>query len=507
MNTSFILRRFLSICLLLVSLFSIGQNKNYTEKLPLVDKYFDSLLKEWNIPGLAIGIVYKDQLIYSKGFGYRDLEKKLPVEPTTLFPIASNTKLFTATAACMLAEEHKLSLDKPVKNYLPSLNFYTEELNAKVTLRDMLSHRTGLPRYDGLWVSAPYTRKELIEKISYMKPQLGFREGYIYNNVMFAASGATMEAVTGMSWEDIIRQKLFRPLQMNASCFNSSEMKSNGNYSLSYFEDDSTKKVLPKQFEAQSEALGPAGTIKSNIEEMSHWMIAQLNGGRYNGANVIPVAAINQTMVPNTIAEKESRWPELSNSLYCMGRTIQTYKGYKITSHTGSIDGFYSNLTFIPQEHIGIFIVFNAVKAGSLRSVISLPVIDRLLSLPATPWSQRYYQGYIFDRFQEKKERDSLQALRVPGTHPSHAINAYTGIYTHPVYGDIKIELENNQLIFTFRTQRSVLYHFHYDQFVTNESKTDKADFRLSFLTNTKGDIQRISMAPYADPATEFIKR
>ncbi len=500
------IRRFVLTGLIFITLQACAQTNPFEKKFALVDRYFDSLIKEWNIPGLAIGIVYNDQLVYSRGFGYRNLEKKLPVENTTLFPIASNTKLFTATAACMLSEEKKLSLDKPVKTYLPDINFFTDELNAKVTLRDMLSHRTGLPRYDGFWVNASYSRKDLVAKVNYMKPQFGFREGYIYNNVMVAVAGIAMEQVTGISWENIIRQKILQPLQMTATCFSSSDMKNNGNYSLSYFEDNN-KQLQPRQYEAQSEALGPAGVIKSSVEEMSHWMIAQLNGGKYKGSQAIPTSAINQTLVPNTIEDYQGRWPELSNALYCLGRTIQMYKGYKITSHTGSIDGFYSNLTFVPDQHLAIFIVHNAVEAGSLRSVISLPVIDRLLDLPATGWSQRYLAGRFFDKAQEKKARDSVKALRVSNTNPSHSLTAYTGTYTHPAYGNIKIELQNNQLVMIIRSQQSLLYHFHYDQFITDESKTDKPDFRLTFLTGTRGDIASIRMSPFGDPVTEFIKQ
>ena len=154
-------RAFSFIFLLLLSCGVFSQQHPFAKKFPVVDAWFDSVMKEWNIPGLALGIVYKDQLIYGKGYGYRDLEKKLPVETTTLFPIASNTKLFTATAACMLAEEGKLNLHRPVKNYLPAINFNSDELTAKVTLHDMLSHRTGLPRYDGIWIHAPFSRKQL----------------------------------------------------------------------------------------------------------------------------------------------------------------------------------------------------------------------------------------------------------------------------------------------------------------------------------------------------------
>ena len=329
---------------LFIAISSYSQTNPFQKKFPLIDRYVDSLLKEWNVPGLALGIVYKDQLIYAKGYGYRDVQNKLPVDSKTIFPIASNTKLFTATAAVMLEEEGKLSLDKPVRTYMPSLNFYNDELNTKVTLRDMLSHRTGLPRYDGIWVASPFTRKETVAKVAYMKPVLGFREGYIYNNMMFASAGAVMENVTGKSWENIIREKIFQPLDMKTTCFTDEEMMKTNNYSLSYFEPDSTSRLLPEMYAAQSDALGPAGTIKSNIEEMSHWMIAQLNGGKYKGVQAIPGDAIKQTLIPNNIADRQGKWDELSNSLYTLGRTIQTYKGYKIATHTGSIDGFYSNL-------------------------------------------------------------------------------------------------------------------------------------------------------------------
>jgi CubicO group peptidase (beta-lactamase class C family) len=500
-------RGFLLSLILLLSFNVFGQQHPFAKKIPLVDAWIDSLMKEWNIPGLALGVVYKDQLIYGKGYGYRDLEKKLPVETTTLFPIASNTKLFTATAACMLAEEAKLSLNRPVKNYLPAINFNNDELNAKVTLLDMLSHRTGLPRYDGIWVNATFNRKDLVSKIGYMRPQYGFREGYIYNNMMFSGAGVVMEQVTGMSWEEIIRQKLFAPLNMSASCFTTEEMKKYGNYSLSYFEPDSTHRLLAKKYEAQSEALGAAGTIKSSIEDMSHWMIAQLNKGMYNGKKVISQSVIEQTLEPNSIADKEGRWDELSNTLYCLGRSIQTYKGIKIASHTGSIDGFFSQLIFLPKQQLSVFIVFNAVEAGSLRSVITYPVIDRLLNLGYTPWSQRYRETYVFEKARGKRMVDSIRATQVKNTNPSHPLTAYKGTFANNIYGNINIELVNNELILVFRRQRSVLKHFHYDQFITDDKDSDAPDFRLQFMVNDKGDIDRITMRPFGDPQTEFVKK
>lgn len=498
--------KFLIITFLLLASISNAQQTPFEKKIPLIDRYIDSLMKDWNIPGLALGIVYKDQLIYAKGYGYRDLENKLPVQTTTIFPIGSNTKLFTATAGCMFAEEGKLHLDKPVRTYMPSLNFNNDELNAKVTIRDMLSHRTGLPRYDGIWAVYPFSRKEMIDKISQMKPQLGFREGYIYNNMMYVASGTVMESISGISWEDIIRKRFFQSLQMNASCFTHDDMVKSGDFSYAYFEPDSTRRLQKINRLTVNDAVGPAGTIKSNVEDMSHWMIAQLNAGKYKGQQVIPQAAIHQTLIPNSIADKVSKWDELSNSIYCLGRTIQTYKGHKINMHTGSIDGYYSNLTFVPSENIGIFMVHNSVSAGSIRPIMALPVIDLLLNFSKTSWSERYMQEYLKSKADSKREKDSVNATQVNNTVPSHSLNNYVGKYTNPMYGEMYIEMQNNQLLLRLRGQSSLLYHFHYDQFYTKEEATGKPDFRINFFTNSKGEIDRFSVQLFADSA-EFVKK
>lgn len=498
--------KILFIIFLYSSLFGYSQSNPFQKKFPLIDQYIDSLMKTWKIPGLAIGVVYGDQLIFGKGYGYRDLEKKLPVQTTTIFPIASNTKLFTATSVCMLANEGKLNLDKPVKTYMPSLNFFNDELNAGVTLRDMLSHRTGLPTYNGIWISSTSTRKEAVEKVAYMKPMLGFREGFIYNNMMFAASGAVIENISGTSWEEDTRKRLLQPLEMNATVFTDTEMIGTGNFSYSYFAPDSTKELKKITYMAQSNALGPAGTIKSTIEDMSHWMIVQLNNGKYKGRQVIPESVIRETLIPNNIADKTSRWNELSNGLYGLGRQIQMYKGYKITTHTGSIDGFYSNLTFIPSEKLGVFVIYNSRPAGIIRTVIAFPIIDRLLDLAKTNWSERYLKIDSNEIAADVKERDSIKASAIKNTVPSHPLKDFTGVYQSPIYGEMQVELKDNLLIMMFRKQQSSLIHFHFDQFVTNEQMTDRPEFRLHFLTGANGEIDRISLRPYGDAVAEFVK-
>ena len=172
-----------------------GQAPTFKKELPKVDQYIQQLMTEWEIAGSAVSIVYKDKVIFSKGYGYRDVANKLAVTTKTTFGIASNSKLFTSMAAAMLHEEKKLDLDKPVRTYMPELHFATGELDEKLTLRDMLSHRSGVPRWDGVWSGSGYTLQEILDRLQYMKPSMGFREGYLYNNNMYAAAGAVTAKV------------------------------------------------------------------------------------------------------------------------------------------------------------------------------------------------------------------------------------------------------------------------------------------------------------------------
>lgn len=493
------------ILLLLFPLFVSAQDKGFADKSSKIDSYANQLLTDWNIPGLALVIVQKDRVIYSKGYGYRDLEKKLPVTENTIFPIASNTKLFTATIAAQMALEGKLSLDVPVKQYLPDLSFNNPELNFKVTLRDMLSHRTGLPAYDGIWLNAPFKRKELISKIQYMKPALGFREGYIYNNNMYTLAGIVIEELSQKTWEQNVSERIFLPLEMNSSGFTGIGSKPK-NHSLSYFEAEGNGSLKPRTFIAQSESLAPAGNIYSNMDDMSKWLILQVNRGKYKGKQVISAAAIGETMIPNAISDKRGRYDELSNSVYAMGRSLQTYKGTKLISHTGSIDGFYSNLSYLPKDSLALFIVHNSVSAGSLRSVMNLPIIDILQNREITDWSSRYRKDYLEAREKNKKTVDEINASQVKNTYPSHPAMAYTGKFTHPVYGDILIGLKNNDLQLQYRSLNTSLHHWHYDQFITMDDGKGFPDMQISFLTNDKGEIETIVTRPFGDPTAEFTR-
>jgi CubicO group peptidase (beta-lactamase class C family) len=213
--------------LLLLSINILAQKINIDKSLKGFDKYMSDVLTDWNEPGAGVAIIYKGELVFVKGYGYRDFENKLPVTKNTLFQIASNTKLFTTVAAGMLVEEGVFYWDKPIKESVPELEFYNDFLNSNVTLRDMLGHKTGVSRHDMIWLQSDFSRKELFERIKYLKPAIPLRQDFIYNNLMYTAVGYSIELKTGLSWEDYVRQNIFAPLEMNNTVFSIAEMQKN----------------------------------------------------------------------------------------------------------------------------------------------------------------------------------------------------------------------------------------------------------------------------------------
>src|SRR5438093_7394691 len=337
-----------------------AQASDITSKLSGFDSYMEQILKDWNTPGIGVGIVINDKLVFAKGYGYRDYQKKLPFTPTTLCQIASNSKLFTAVAAGMLVEEGKLSWDKPVRESVPTIQFYNDQLNNNVTLRDMLSHRTGVTRHDLIWFRSDFKRKELFEKLKYLEPQQPMRETFLYNNLMFSAVGYIIELESGKTWEQFVRDRIFEPLNMGSTTYTISEMVKRPDHGVPFREKRDTFELYKIPYYEDTEGVAPAGAIISNIEDMSHWLIALMNEGKYNGKQVLPPSVLKATLqpaigLPNTLGEALGFW-ELLNPAYGMGRQTASYRGRLITYHGGDLPGSHSQVPFLPTDRIGVLV-------------------------------------------------------------------------------------------------------------------------------------------------------
>jgi len=457
------------------------------QKLAGFDAFMEKTLKDWNAPGIGVGIVVGDKLVFAKGYGYRDYEKKLPITAQTLYPIASNTKLFTAVAAGFLVDEGKLTWDRPIRESVPTVNFYNDYLNNTITLRDMLSHRTGITRHDSIWYKSDYSTKELFERLKYLEPKEQPRQIFLYNNMMYAGVGYTIQLQSGKPWAQFVREKIFQPLEMTHTVVSIADMLKQPDYGVPFTERRDSFDIYKIPYYEDTDGLAAAGAIVSNIEDMSHWLIALMNDGKYNGKQVLPAKALQATMepaiaLPNTAGETRGWW-EVLNRAYGMGRWTASYRGHLIAFHGGDLPGFHSQISFMPNEHIGVIVFVIGDHIAPLYNPITYNVYERLLGMNLTPWTDRLLDVRLKGKKADTEARGKAGVGRVPNTKPSHPIGDYVGEYENPAYGILKIGMKEDQLQFEFHKIKMPMSHFHYDRFDTPDDEQD-GKWSVNFGTN-----------------------
>ena len=479
------------------------------QKLAGFDAFMEKTLKDWNAPGIGVGIVVGDKLVFAKGYGYRDYGKKLPVTSETMFTIASNTKLFTAISAGMLVEEGKLTWDRPIKESVPTIEFYNSSLNNMITLRDMLSHRTGITRHDSIWYKADYSTKDLFERLKYLEPKESPRQIFLYNNMMYAGVGYTIQLQSGKPWADFVRERILQPLNMNSTVFTIADMLKQPDVGVPYTERRDSFELYKIPYYEDQQGVAPAGAIISNIEDLSHWLIALMNNGQYNGKQVLPPKVIQSTLepaiaLPNAAAQTRGWW-EILNQAYGMGRWTASYRGRLIAFHGGDLPGFHSQISYMPNEHIGVIVFVIGNHTAPLYNPISYSVYERLLGMDLTPWTDRLLDIRLKNKKAGVDARGKAGFGRVPNTKPSHDLTDYAGEYDHPAYGTLKISLKDKALRFDFHKIGLPLAHFHYDRFDSLDDE-EEGKWSINFSTNPQGDIDKATVSLDEGEVT-FVRR
>lgn len=486
------MKNFIKQIIFLAIFFVFSSNLNFihsqdTDKLQGLDEYIQQAMKDWNVQGISVAIVKNGQVILSKGYGYRDTDKKLPVTSQTLFEIGSSTKAFTATAVCMLDDEGKIDLDKPVINYMPTFKMWDDYVTLNMTPRDLLTHRSGLPRHDLVWYGTDKTRKELVEALRYLEPSKPFRTTFQYQNMMFMTAGYLVEQVSGKTWEDFVKERIFTPLEMNNSNFSVTVMQASNDYSTGYNEEkDGSVKVIPYR---PADAVGPAGTINSCSDDMAKWLVFQLGNGNYNGKQLLSESKIREMHTPFiTVPSQPSG--DVFYSSYGLGWFITNYRGHTRVEHGGNIDGFSASVCLMPYDSIGIVVLSN-MNNSSIPSVVRNTAIDMLLGLESRDWNKKLLTDL-------KKAKDAAKDLenkedpnQIKDTEPSHPLKDYTGKFEHPAYGVIEITLRDDNLYAAFHGFETKLNHYHYDMFKTMTEEF--AGLKLSFFSGSDGSINKVT--------------
>jgi CubicO group peptidase (beta-lactamase class C family) len=466
------------------------------QRLANIDAQLNALLADWHGAGFAVSVVHKDKLVWAKGYGYRDLAKKLPVTPNTLFAIGSCTKAFTSSLLGVLQKDGKLDYDKPASTYLPALRFATDELTNAVTVRDMMCHRTGLPRHDYSWYLTPASRDSLLMRVAHLEVSAPLRQRWQYNNFMFLAQGVLAEKLTGKPWETLIRETFFEPLGMKTSNTSVRDMAKQADAAIGYeLVKDS---VLRQMAYYNIDGMGPAGSINSSATEMANWVRTWINGGKFGGKDVLPAAYVPEAMSSQMVIGAGLPTPETPDVLmsnYGFGWFLAAYRGHYRVEHGGNIDGFSASTCFFPSDSIGIVVLTNQ-NSSALPSLVRNIVADRLLGLPAFDWSADRKKTMA-----KAKEAAKLKGVivRKPNAKASHPLADLAGVYTHPGYGTVEIVQKGDSLFLPAASVKLWLQHLHYDVFEPFDTKdgidtSDHGPVRVQFVMNPAGDIDGLQM-------------
>lgn len=465
----------------------------------------DEARTNFDVPGAGIAIVYRGEVIFSQGFGLRDVKQNLPMTGDTLFAIGSTTKAMTATVLGMLADERILSWDDKVRQHLPAFNLEDESVAAQLTVRDLVTHRSGMPRHDLMWYNNTTTsREQAVERLAYLEITAAPRTRFQYNNLMFMAAGYLGAKVAGYaSWEDLMRARLLEPLVMHRSNFAISDMQKDANYALPYYLDHREVSEIPFR---PVDLIGPAGSVNSSVNEMANWLKLNLANGVFAGINLISADGLKDVHAHHMPTGQEPVATEFSPPVYGLGWMVGTYQGKKHLYHSGGIDGFITNVMLFPNDDLGMVAFTNA--NSDLAQWLNLTAADLLLGHVSKDWL-----GQALQRKQNAASQvdvDNKDPRQKAKTKPSHQLNAYAGEYFHRGYGVLDIRVEGKNLSLQFNDMPVDLEHWHFDVWRTSKQATDRAmrNHLLQFQDNFYGDVAMVQarIEPTAAPVT-FEKR
>lgn len=488
------------ICLAFLAQMPVSVRAETPPELADFDRFMAEQLVRWKVPGASVAVVKDGKVVLLKGYGLRDVERQLPMTADTVQPIASTTKSFTVAALATLVRDGQLAWDEPVREKLPEFRLYSEYATQTVTVRDLLSHRSGLPRHDWTWIGAAPTREQLVARLRHLEPSAEPRARFQYNNLGYVTAGYLGGKLAGSSWETLVQTRLLDPLGMRDTSFSKAGLQAAKESGKGYLlDDDDAVRPDPYLF---IDSMGPTGSINSSARDMAQYLLMLTQGGRA-GDKVLVEAGDLRAMTTGQIVLPDPRlWPELSNPQYGMGWFVDAYRGHAVAQHGGNLPGAATTLAFLPSQRIGVYATVNN-GSSPLRDVIRYAVLDRLLGLPPVPWSDRLFDQFLKGRAAAKAAREQGVAPGKPGTRPNFALADYAGDYEHPGYGPLRIAVVGEALALDYNGLKTPLQHRHFEVFqAPRDASNYLSEQRLQFTSNFDGDLDGllIQLEPNVKP-------
>lgn len=491
---------------LFISVFALAQTGGDAKaNLAGVDSLLQRVLKDQNAAGFAVAVVKGDEVIYSKGFGYRDVAHKKPVTPNTLFAIGSSTKAFTASLLGLLEKSGKLKLDDKATTHLPSLHFYNDEMNNQITIRDLMAHRTGLTRYDYSWLLFNTSNRDsIISRVRYMAPTAGVRQKWYYNNFMYLAQGMIVEKISGKTWEQNIKEKFFEPLEMTRSTTDFKAFTTDTDAALPYVTIKDSVIHLIDYYNING--MGPAGSINSSVNDMSNWLKVWISGGYYKKKEILPNSYIGEAASAQMVMSGglPNQHKDVFFGNYGLGWMLESYRGYYRVEHGGNINGFSANVAFFPTEELGIVVLTNQ-NGSAVPDIVTSSIADRMLKLKPIDWNGEARARAKAASMNGKQIAKNSKKEPILNTSPSHALKSYVGSFENPAYGIFNIAEEKNTLYATVSDHKLLLKHLHYDVFephtIDKNGVVDTSSSKMlfNFASNNEGKINGLTIQLDAD--------
>ncbi|MGQ0648389.1 MAG: serine hydrolase [Gemmatimonadaceae bacterium] len=464
-------------------------------RLAPLDAYVDKVMKDWKVPGIAIAVVKDDSVVLAKGYGVLKVGEAAPVDANTIFAIGSSSKAFTAALAALAVDDGKMRWDDPVSKYLPGFQLYDTYASRDLTIRDALSHRSGLARGDLMWYVAGFPRDEILRRVRYLEPTWGFRGRFGYQNIMFLAAGEATARVQGASWDDQIRTRLFAPLGMTSSSTSVTALAGKPNVASPHAEQDSALLVIPWK---NIDNIAPAGSINSSVNDMTRWLRFQLGRGKIAGKQLVSEGNHGEMWGANThirLAGLETRFlaPGANLAAYGMGWFLQDFNGRLAVHHGGNIDGFSAMVAMLPDEKLGVVVLTN--KDGTPAPVTLFPYVFDLYTRDAPrDWSAEYRKLLGGAAAAAAAAESALVKARVAGTSPSLSLDTYAGIYSDSMYGDITVSKVGDRLRLVFGIMNGTLEHWHYDSFRAVMEPRRFGKMMTTFVLNASGKPEELKV-------------
>ena len=468
------------------------------------DQYVMAAMKQWKVPGLAIAAVRGDSVIMLKGYGVRTVGGTDSVNAQTMFAIGSSSKAFTAATLEMLADEGRIRFDNRVTEYLPWFEMYDPWVTREITVRDLLLHRSGMSRGNNIWYATTNSREDIVRSIRRLAPTTSFRSHFQYQNLMYITAGEVAHAVTGQSWDDLIKSRIFAPLRMTSSNTSVRELAGNPNVATPHAELGGVVTAIPYR---NIDNAGAAGSINSNAADMAQWLRLWINNGSFEGKRLLSEATVREATASQFTVDDPDMIARLMSPRflgYGFGWFVEDFRGQRWVNHGGNIDGMAAMVGFLPESRIGMVILTNMNQSD-----VTLPLManafDRLLGIsPAKDYNAEYYAAEQAD--QARRRAAAKPPVKVEGTKPSLPLEAYAGTYTDSFMGTATVRLDGGKLFIKYDKSAIVgeLEHFHFDSFVATMNDAIMGKMPVTFKIGTSGKVVAMQF-PLA--SADWVKR